>query len=102
MIRIMLVCSSGMSTSLLVSKMKKAAEKSNIEVDINAIGSAQLSSHTDNLDVVLLGPQVRFMLNNIREQLEPKGVPVDVINNLDYGTMNGEKVLKFALSLAEK
>ena len=30
----MLCCASGMSTSLLVEKMKKAADEENIEVDI--------------------------------------------------------------------
>lgn len=34
--------------------------------------------------------------------MESKGIPVDVINNLDYGTMNGEKVLNFAISLMKK
>ncbi|MBA9085150.1 cellobiose-specific phosphotransferase system component IIB [Fontibacillus solani] len=30
----------------------------------------------------------------------PKGIKVDVINTVDYGRMNGEKVLARALELA--
>lgn len=42
MIRIMLCCASGMSTSLLVEKMKKAADEENIEVDIWAVGANEV------------------------------------------------------------
>ncbi|WP_300382417.1 PTS sugar transporter subunit IIB [Clostridium sp.] len=101
MLKIMLVCSSGMSTSLLVSKMREAAKKQGIEVEIDATGASQISSKTD-VDIVLLGPQVRFLLNDIRKEMETVGVPVDVINNLDYGTMNGENVLRFASNLAKR
>ena len=34
---IMLVCSAGMSTSLLVTKMQKAAEEQGIDTDIFAV-----------------------------------------------------------------
>lgn len=34
---IMLVCASGMSTSLLVSKMKKAAEEKGVDAEIFAV-----------------------------------------------------------------
>lgn len=38
---IMLVCSAGMSTSLLVSKMKAAADEKGVEADIFAISSSE-------------------------------------------------------------
>lgn len=38
----MLVCVAGMSTSLLVSKMQKAAQDQNIEADIYAIAEGRL------------------------------------------------------------
>ena len=52
-----------------------------------------------NVDVLLLGPQVRFMQNQFAEKLEPKGIPLDVINMQDYGMMNGAKVLEQAEKL---
>lgn len=101
MIKIMLVCSAGMSTSLLVTKMSAAAVKNNIETNIFAVAEADAKKHFDEVDVVLLGPQVRFLLSKMKELLEPKGIPVDVINGIDYGMMNGEKVLNQALGLME-
>lgn len=37
---IMLVCSAGMSTSLLVTKMQKAAEEQGIDTDIFAVSAS--------------------------------------------------------------
>lgn len=39
MIKIMLCCASGMSTSLLVEKMKKAAQEQGVETEIWAVGA---------------------------------------------------------------
>ena len=101
---IMLVCSAGMSTSLLVTKMQKAAAARNYDSEIFAIAASDVDNNlaTKDIDVLLLGPQVRFMKNDFAKKLEPKGIPLDVINMADYGMMNGEKVLDQAISLMKK
>lgn len=80
-----------MSTSMLVQKMNIAAEKEGYECDIHAYSIAELDSVKDNADIILLGPQIRFKLNSVKEAC--KGVVVEAINPVDYGTMNGENVL---------
>ncbi|MGO3791840.1 MAG: PTS sugar transporter subunit IIB, partial [Enterococcus gilvus] len=52
--------------------------------------------------VILLGPQVRFMLKQFEEKAAAINVPVEVINMQDYGMMNGEKVFATALKLIEE
>ncbi|GFP77762.1 PTS sugar transporter subunit IIB [Clostridium fungisolvens] len=100
MVKIALFCAAGMSTSVLVKKMKEAAEKKGIEAEIEAYPESTLSAKLDEgIDIALLGPQVRFKINSAREQCSKKNVPVDVINSVDYGMMRGDKVLDFALKL---
>lgn len=99
--RIMLVCSGGMSTGLLAAKIKLAARKMGISAEVNAVGQAEVKDGISNIDVLLLGPQVRYLLGAIKSLAEPRGIPVAVINSADYGTMNGEKVLRHALELLE-
>lgn len=101
MIKIRLFCAAGMSTSLMVNKMKDAAKKLGIEADIEATTEAKMNEATDGIDVALLGPQVRYKLSEAKKICGPKNVPVDVIPMKDYGTMNGENVLKFALDLVK-
>lgn len=101
---IMLVCAAGMSTSMLVEKMKESAAENGHDVNVFAVGA---SSADDNLakkeiSALLLGPQVRYMESQFKEKVKDKNIPVAVINMMDYGTMNGEKVLQAALDLMEE
>ena len=100
---IMLVCAAGMSTSLLVTKMKKAAEAQGIQADIFAISAHEIDLIIEqkNVDVLLLGPQVKYMQKQIESKLAGKDIPVEAINMQDYGMMNGEKVLGQALRIID-
>lgn len=99
MINILLICSAGMSTSLLVTKMQKIATDKGIEANIWAVGDSQAKINIPKADVVLLGPQIKFMLPKIKQ--EAGNIPVEAIDMVAYGTMNGEKVLETAIRLVE-
>ncbi|WP_077328638.1 PTS sugar transporter subunit IIB [Virgibacillus siamensis] len=94
---IMLVCSAGMSTSLLVTKMEKAAAEKGEEIKIFAVSEAEASNHFDSIDILLLGPQVRFLKGKLEKRLAGYNVPVQVIESVDYGMLHGGKVLEKAL-----
>lgn len=99
---IMLACNAGMSTSMLVTKMQKAAEDKGLEASIWAVPVSEADNEVKDkaIDVILLGPQVKFLLNDFKDKFEPN-IKVDAINMMDYGVMNGEKVLDAALALME-
>lgn len=99
--KIYLFCAAGMSTSLLVTKMQQVATTHNLPVEISAhpYGQAEDMVKKDRPDCVLLGPQVKYMFAELKGKFEPMGIPVDVIDSVDYGTMNGEKVLRHAVAL---
>lgn len=99
--QILLVCAAGMSTSLLVNKMKAAAKTKEIEVEINALPVSECSSVIDSVDIVLLGPQVRFQKPQV-DALVKGRIPVEVIDMRNYGTMNGLAILEKALQSMEK
>ncbi|MCL2559214.1 MAG: PTS sugar transporter subunit IIB [Turicibacter sp.] len=99
--KIKLFCAAGMSTSMLVNKMQKAAEDKGLDIEIAAFPEATIEKESEDCDVALLGPQVRYMLERAKEICTPKGIPVSAINMQDYGLMNGEKVLNEALQMYE-
>lgn len=101
MYKIMLCCSAGMSTSLLVSKMVAVAQERGIDVKIDAYGATEFDTQFPQYQVVLLGPQIKYMLNGLAEKAAPAGIPVQPIDMMDYGMQRGDKVLDFALSLIE-
>ena len=97
--KILLCCAAGMSTSLLVNKMKAEAEKRGIETKIWAEPLDKAKEEFKKADVVLLGPQVKYALSEAKKIAEENNINIDVINMVDYGMMNGAKVLDQALNL---
>jgi cellobiose PTS system EIIB component len=100
--RILLCCAAGMSSSLLVRKMQKCALELGKEHEIWAVPGDIVIKHIDKADVLLLGPHARYMLPDLKKLGQAKGVPVEIINTVHFGTFNGAEVLKFAEQLVEE
>ncbi|PXW92724.1 PTS system cellobiose-specific IIB component [Streptohalobacillus salinus] len=97
---IVLVCAVGMSSSILVNRMIKAATKTKTDVLVHGSGMGDLSQFIDEADVLLIGPQIRYMEDKLKKQYSH--LPIEVIESKDYSMMNGEHVLEIALSLLKE
>ncbi|MGH2331457.1 PTS sugar transporter subunit IIB [Thermoanaerobacter mathranii] len=97
--KILVVCNAGMSTSLLVEKMKKAVKPEHGEVIIKAVAVDQFEESVKDYDVVLLGPQIRYKKRDFERITNELGIPMEVINPVDYGMIKGDRVLDLALKL---
>lgn len=89
---IVLLCAAGMSTSLLVNKMKEAAALIGYDCIIKAYPLASARKVGPEADLILLGPQVRFSKANV--QKDCPNVPVECVEMRAYGTMDGKSVLE--------
>ncbi len=98
--KLLLICSAGTSTSLLVQKMIEEAKVQNKDYIIEAMGSSEAKLNHDKFDVFLLGPQVGFMKKGLEELVAPK--PLDKIPPLMYGRLDAKGVIEFAENLAKK
>lgn len=90
--KIVLLCASGMSTSMLVKKMQETAKAENYDCEIAAYSAAEAVEKASDADV-----QIRFSKDKITKELP--GVPVDAIEMRMYGRMDGKGALAFAKSL---
>lgn len=101
-----LACAGGMSTSILARKMQNEAVTRGLDIEIEAISESnvkeELNRNSDRIKAILLGPQIRYIKQQVANMAAPFNVPVDVIDMMDYGTVNGPKVLDHALSLANQ
>lgn len=99
--KVYLFCSAGMSTSMLASNMQDVANQHNLPIKVAAFPHNKLEEiiSEDRPDCILLGPQVKYMYEETVEQFGSQGIPIAVIDQGDYGVMNGEKVLKSAIRL---
>ncbi len=101
MIKISLICQNGASTGLVVRKMREYAEKAQLDVDISAYADSQLSNIIEDKDIILLGPQVAFKKRNFEEAFPDQAQKINLINTMDFGMMDGEKILKDAIAKVE-
>lgn len=95
MITALLICNQGMSTNVLRQKIEEEAKKLGIELTINAAGMSSLDKYINGLDVVLLGPQIRYAEPTVRAELDKTRPDVKLINiePTDFGMMRGDRVL---------
>lgn len=99
--KILLCCSAGMSTSMVVQKMEKAAGSIGFDVEIQAVGMDEFNEKIAGYDCCLLGPQIKYKLAEFQVIAAEYNRPVAVINTMDYGMLNGDKILRSALSLID-
>ncbi len=96
-LKIILACALGMSTAVLVKRVREAAVEAGYEIECEAYSVNVVGRVAGDADCVLLGPQADFLLKKIQAELPD--VPVSVTNMRDYGTMNGANVFAQALSV---
>src|SRR5437588_8052483 len=99
MIRVLIVCSWGMSTSLLVESMLTAAAHLKIVLTIEALSAGEYAARVEECDVVLIAPQIRHLRKSIEKLAASVGKPVALIEPFHYATMNGQAVLEQVLRL---
>src|SRR5699024_5565378 len=96
--KIMLVCSLGMSTSMLVEKMREAAAEKEIEVDIEAVSESELSNQKD-VDIAMLGRQIGHLEGQLMEKMNLAVMTKDMT---EYMMKDGEKLVTSALEALEE
>lgn len=104
--KVIFACAGGMSTSLLVNKMKKEVTEKGLDINFIAISEQilyeELTNNSKDILAILLGPQIRFALTENKKEADKYGIPIDVIDPVAYGTMNAPKVLEQILNMIKK
>lgn len=93
--KILLACSAGMSTSLLENSIREYANSIGKQIEVIAKPSNEAKEIIKNYDIVLLGPQVRFMESSFKECAG--NIPVVVIPPHIYAMAKGEECFNLAM-----
>lgn len=99
--KLVLICYAGMSTSMVLSRMKSHAETKGLDVDLVAISLSELEEHMDGAAAILLGPQIRYAVEDVRRKAENQ-IPVLAIDTRDYGMMRGDRILESTLKAIDE
>ncbi|HJG48542.1 MAG TPA: PTS sugar transporter subunit IIB [Facklamia tabacinasalis] len=100
---VLLICSAGITTGLLVKNMKDAAKQRDLDIHIYSAPAitAEDVLKRDEIDALLIGPQSEYEITRLKDFLEFKRVPYRLIDRESYALLDGERVLGQALQLME-
>lgn len=112
-LKVLVVCAAGMSTSLLVEAMKRAAAEQRVEAEISAVSASELSARlgtnpgggsktAEVVLAVLVAPQMRHRFAQLSEMAGKAGAAAGLIEARVYGTMDGQAALRQALEAARR
>ncbi|MBS5003049.1 PTS sugar transporter subunit IIB [Holdemania filiformis] len=102
MLHILLVCGTGASSGFMAKNIRKAAKEENLEINVKARSDSEIEEYIESIDLLLVGPHLRYMLNDLLQIAAPYHVPVRIIDERAYGSLDGKSVLDFALKCIQE
>lgn len=97
--KVLLICGSGASSGFMASNIRKAAKKRNLDISVIARSEKDIEDYIPDLDVLLIGPHYRQVLEDTKKLAEPYKVIVEVIDTKAYGALDGTAVLDRIIEL---
>ncbi|SMO86645.1 PTS sugar transporter subunit IIB [Melghirimyces algeriensis] len=93
--RVLFVCSGGMSSAIVVQALKKEAQKQGLDLEVMAVGTSEVETELKKgWDLVLVAPQVKHRLESIQKIADRFSVPCDSIPPQAYTPLGGALLLK--------
>jgi len=94
--RILLICTAGITSGLLVKNIQSAADEQEIPIHVYSAPAivAEQAIQNQKIDGLMIGPQSKYEVNRLRDFLNYKAVSYKMIKKEDYETLNGEAVLQ--------
>lgn len=93
-IKVLLVCGSGASSGFMAANMRKAASKQGLTLEIRARSESEIDSYIDEIDALMVGPHLAYILDDIDEYTEGREVPVILMKPEYYSCLDGEQALE--------
>lgn len=100
--KVLLVCSQGMSSAIAVNALKKEAEKQGVEMEVKAVSTQEFEEEIkEGYDVAMVAPQVRHRFDYLKAYADEANVPCALIEARAYSPLGGPKLFKQVKELVE-
>lgn len=104
MLRILICCGGGFSSSALAGKVDKEITANNLEEEVSISFSPFSIAHerADDYDVIMCCPHLKFAVHNIAKNKIQNDVPIYILPPRMYGTMELQEVVQDAKDVISK
>ena len=91
--KVLFVCSLGMSSAVAVKALEKEAKSKGVEIEVKAVSTQQFEDEVKNgYDVAMVAPQIRHRFDTL--SAKEAQVPCAMITPRGYSPLGGPKLLK--------
>ena len=99
--RVLVLCASGATSSMLAKAISKGAEKRQAPVESIAMAYGQHKDIINDYDLIILAPQMASMYDELKHDCDEQGVKSATTSGREYVglTRDPDKALDFALAL---
>ncbi|MNB75327.1 Lichenan-specific phosphotransferase enzyme IIB component [compost metagenome] len=94
--KLLICCLFGNTANSLAKKMQNVANEHGYKMIISAVGVDNFASVAPAFDCFLVTPHIQYKLDELKKEIGPDR-PVAVIESYPFASLDGEKVLAFAL-----
>lgn len=91
--KILLSCSGGLTTSYFAYSIQEIINQKDIGIQVDAVGYNDIDSVADEYDLILLAPQIAYMLPRLKEKYGCKVMNIDAV---DFATSHFEGIIQKA------
>lgn len=98
---VLLICGAGASSGFMAQAIRKASKKRGFEMSVQAKSESQLAEYLDKIDVLLIGPHLKYMEDELKEKVSAYHIKVAIIPQNIYGTLDGNKAVDLIMELIE-
>ena len=102
MLNVLLVCGSGASSGFMAANMRKAASKQGLDIDIKARSESEIENYIDEINVLMVGPHLAYILDEVEEYTHGEDVKVILMKPDYYSVLNGEMAIAHLLEEMKK
>lgn len=93
--KVILVCSAGMSSAIAAKSLKEAAAAEGIEMEVNEASTQQFEEMvTQDYQLALVAPQIRHRFDTLKPYADKAGVPILLIAPRGYSPIGGKFLMK--------
>ena len=96
-LNVLLVCGSGASSEFMAANMRKAASKQGLDIDIKARSESEIENYIDEINVLMVGPHLAYILDEVEEYTHGEDVKVILMKPDYYSVLNGEMAIAHLL-----
>ena len=95
-ISVLLVCGAGASSSFMAAKMRLAAKKKKIDLNVSARAESEIVNFICDVDAIMIGPQLSVYYEEVKERYSEE-CAVILMKKEYYSTLNGDEAIEHLL-----